>query len=362
MWSRVLFVWVLIIAPLGVSASVVISEVAWMGSSDNANAEWIELHNQGSDSIVITGWKIVSSTGSPTITLNGTMAPGSYYLLTRTSTSIIPGVTGDQAYTGALSNSGATITLTDALGGVIDEVVGGTNWTAIGGNNTTKETPQRNGNTWVTAVATPKAENRSAPSEPQGEVLGAETGTSTPEVTVGGSSVTSGVGTYALPKLYLVIGPNRIVSTHAKTPFRALVFDEKGKEKSHAEVHWSFGDGIRKRGDDIEHTYHAPGTYLVMVRAKLNHATAVRMLTVLVKDAEVRVGRVDDIGVEIVNEGDGILDLSGWQLKRGDETFHLPQDTALLPNMSVLFPHEVTGLGGEGEVSLHVASGKEIGL
>ena len=99
-----------------------------------------------------------------------------------------------------------------------------------------------------------------------------------------------------------------------------------------------------------------------MVRAKLNHATAVRMLTVLVKDAEVRVGRVDDIGVEIVNEGDGILDLSGWQLKRGDETFHLPQDTALLPNMSVLFPHEVTGLGGEGEVSLHVASGKEIGL
>ena len=70
MWSRALFVWVLVIAPLGVSASVVINEIAWMGSSDNANAEWIELYNGGNDSIVVTGWKLTSSTGSPTITLN----------------------------------------------------------------------------------------------------------------------------------------------------------------------------------------------------------------------------------------------------------------------------------------------------
>lgn len=352
MWSRVLLLWALIITPLGVSASVVISEIAWMGSGDNANAEWIELYNPGSDSIVMTGWKITSSTGSPTITLNGTIAPGSYYLLTRTSTSIIDGVTGDQAYTGALANGGATITLTDALGGVIDEVIGGTNWTNIGGNNTTKETAQRNGATWVTAAATPKAENSSAPSEPQGEVLGAETGTSTPEVTVGGSSLMSGVGTYSLPKLYLVVGPSRVVSTNDATPFRAFVFDEKGKERTHAEVHWSFGDGVRKRGNDVAHAYRAPGTYLVVARAKLKYATAVRTLTVEVKDPEVSVGEVTDMGVEVRNEGDSILDISGWQLTQGSTSFYIPEDTALLSNTSVVFPHEVTGLGQEGEIML----------
>ena len=30
-------------------ASVHVSEVAWMGSSDNANAEWIELYNDGDE-------------------------------------------------------------------------------------------------------------------------------------------------------------------------------------------------------------------------------------------------------------------------------------------------------------------------
>lgn len=346
--------------PLGAEASVLINEIAWMGSASNANAEWIELVNTGSETVSLAGWTLTSSTGSPSISLSGSISGNGFYLLTRTSTSIIPGVTGDQAYTGALSNSGTTLTLKDTTSSV-DVVDGGTGW-SLGGDNTTKHTAQRIGTTWHTASPTPRADNVVSTNDTEDDEdveVEEENATSTPIVTVGGSSPTSGVGTFAFPKLYIVVGPSRIVPLYAQTPFRAFVYDEQGDERTNVRVSWSFGDGVRKSGYNTSYTYRAPGKYLVVVRAEHKHTSAVRTFTVDVTPARVRITAADTNGIEIENEDTNMLDISHWYLTSSGRRFTLPEDTALLPQQRTTFSSEVTRLVEvEGTTRLHFPSGK----
>jgi len=122
-------------------ANVSISEVAWMGSHESANHEWIELFNSG-ESISVEGWTLGDG-GNLTITLSGTIPANTYAVLERNrsdegSTSVTPFLN----YAGALVNSGATLTLLRADGSVADQVSGGENWQNIGGDNTTKDTAQ----------------------------------------------------------------------------------------------------------------------------------------------------------------------------------------------------------------------------
>lgn len=104
--------------------SVIISEVAWMGTLADANDEWIELHNPGTTAINITGWTLSSTTGTPNITLAGTIEPGGYFLLERTDNLTVSDIAADQIYTGALSNEGMALRLRTASGQDIDTANG----------------------------------------------------------------------------------------------------------------------------------------------------------------------------------------------------------------------------------------------
>ena len=117
---------------------VVVNEIAWMGTLADANDEWIELHNTTGAAISLTGWTLVATDGTPSITLSGTIPAGGYFLMERTDDTSVPGVTADLIYTGALGNAGEILTLRDAATTLQDSVNA---WYA--GNNTTKATMQR---------------------------------------------------------------------------------------------------------------------------------------------------------------------------------------------------------------------------
>jgi len=104
--------------------SIIISEVAWMGTLADANDEWIELHNPGTTAINITGWTLSSTTGTPNITLAGTIEPGGYFLLERTDNLTVSDIAADQIYAGALSNEGMALRLRTASGQDIDTANG----------------------------------------------------------------------------------------------------------------------------------------------------------------------------------------------------------------------------------------------
>lgn len=108
--------------------SVVINEVAWMGTTLSSSDEWIELHNPTTSAIDMTGWTLVAADGSPTILLSGDIPAGGYFLLERTEEDTVPGVTADLIYTGPLGNTGEHLTLLDETANLIDEVNSSAGW------------------------------------------------------------------------------------------------------------------------------------------------------------------------------------------------------------------------------------------
>lgn len=104
---------------------VVINELMYNPIGPNENQEFLELYNTTASPISLNGWCFSGITlcfgSSHTIPANGyyVVSPDPAALLT------IYGVTADAAYTGALSNSGETITLRDNTNTVINAVTYG---------------------------------------------------------------------------------------------------------------------------------------------------------------------------------------------------------------------------------------------
>jgi hypothetical protein len=137
------------------AGTVIINEVAWMGTAASANEEWIELKNTTNNSIILDNWKLAAEDNSPSINLKGIINANSFYVLKRTTD-----------YKGALENTGENLRLYDSNNNLIDEIVCQDQWPA--GDNETKQTMERNSTGWQTSA-------------PAGGTMGAENGK--PEVT-----------------------------------------------------------------------------------------------------------------------------------------------------------------------------------
>lgn len=150
--------------PVSASAALIINEIAWMGTSNSTSDEWIEIKNDSDSDVDLDGWILEAEDGTPRIALSGHVGARGFFLLERTDDSTLQDITADQIYTGALGNGGEVLRLKDASGAVADSVYASGGWPA--GDNTTKETMQRQGSGWLTAKATPRGENVSEPEPP----------------------------------------------------------------------------------------------------------------------------------------------------------------------------------------------------
>ncbi|WP_459195666.1 lamin tail domain-containing protein [Wukongibacter baidiensis] len=136
---------------------VVISEIAWMGTTYSYSDEWIELFNNTGSDIDLSGWTLNATDGTPSINLSGTIPANGYFLLERTDDTTVPSISGDLIYTGALGNTVENLELKDSSGSVIDTV---DSWYA--GDNGTKATMARIDSTvsgtissnWTTSTST----------------------------------------------------------------------------------------------------------------------------------------------------------------------------------------------------------------
>ncbi|MBK8823290.1 MAG: DUF11 domain-containing protein [Anaerolineales bacterium] len=146
--------------------SIIINEVAWAGTAASPADEWIELYNPSSASISIADWTLKSASGSINITLSGTIKAGEYFLLERDNNFTVSDIAADQIYTGALSDDGEILILSDGIGvsaNVIDTANnenGGT-WPK-GSSASPFGSMERQGTTldadktWVTNIGNPK--------------------------------------------------------------------------------------------------------------------------------------------------------------------------------------------------------------
>jgi hypothetical protein len=99
--------------------AVLINEVAWSGTLASSSDEWIELHNPGAVSISLTGWKLTDG-ADISISLSGTLAAYSFYLLERTDDSTVSDIPADGIYTGSLRDAGEVLQLLGPAGELVD--------------------------------------------------------------------------------------------------------------------------------------------------------------------------------------------------------------------------------------------------
>lgn len=102
------------------SASLVINEIAYRGTSASTADEWIELYNTSSDSIDLTGWQFLIN--STPIALSGTVAPYGFFLLERSDDLTISDISADKIFSTSLSDSGSVLQIKNPTGQIVDQV------------------------------------------------------------------------------------------------------------------------------------------------------------------------------------------------------------------------------------------------
>jgi len=332
--------------------AVRVSEISWMGNTDSSTNEWIELANDGGESISLAGWVLEATDGSPSISLSGSISAEEYFLIERTDDDSVPDITADliAPFGNGLSNSGETLRLKDGGGNIVDEVVGTDAWANIGGDNETKATAQRTSLGWITATPTPRSANASAGEQPsQTQETGVTTAT-TSSGTAQSGSVTSAASTSPYPRanitalapedLRVYVGAPVLFSGNSKG-----LFDE---ELPYATYHWNFGDGSVSTGRTAEHIYQNVGNYLVVLDVSWggNHATDRLKVSVTRADAVITAVSTSSDGVVLIkNTSSRELDLSGWTLGVSSTTYFVfPANSVVLPSESLPLALRVTSV------------------
>lgn len=130
------FILVLALSLLGVDlpaaqpGDVVVNEIMWMGTATSSSDEWIELYNTTEQDIDLTNWTLKSADGTPQIVLISTITAHGYYLLERTDDTTVNDITADKIYSGALSDTGESLILSDNYCIEIDSVPCSSGWFA----------------------------------------------------------------------------------------------------------------------------------------------------------------------------------------------------------------------------------------
>ena len=320
-------------------AAVTISEIAWMGSAVSANDEWIELHNDGSASVSVEGWRL-SDGMNLEIQLLGSIPAGGYAVLERTDDASAVGA-AFLIYTGALANDGATLSLYAADGSLADRIVGGENWEHVGGDNVTKETAQYSAQGWVTEAPTPgaavtvqqsgdntvaegphavdegaaKDQNRVAESQ---SVQTLHLTPRTPALSISGEK-----------QMYV----NQTVTFAAKPSGLA---DGLLNSLSHR---WNFGDTYTAVGKEVSHHFRHPGEYMVTLRSVYKDYEATTQMRVVVLPVTFSLGTNSSGDLLVHNDARYEIDISRYRLE-GAQSFRFPVGSVILPGATITIPKE----------------------
>ncbi len=142
---------------------VLLNEIAWMGTVENAANEWMELKNISNQAVNLSQWRLYNKKKTIEIDFpEMQMTASSFALLERSDDDSAPGVPADLIYVGGIGNGDDGLRLFDENCNLIDEVLTSSPWPA--GDNGLKKTMERDrsGFGWHTSAdvgGTPRKEN-----------------------------------------------------------------------------------------------------------------------------------------------------------------------------------------------------------
>lgn len=319
--------------PRVVDASVIFSEIAWMGTPESANAEWIEFYNTSSEIIDMSGWKLYESGGSTLVYTFTKQIPGkTYFVLERVTPSApdpLPDI-GDEAGSfggSGLSNSGEHLVLKNVEGTLVAEINSSSGWPA--GESEDKKTMQRSNGTWITAVPTPKAPPQTGTVDGSLDI--------SPPASSGSSPTTQPkpVVQRSTASFIQIKFPEQVFKGQQAT-FDFSVFKD-GYEWLAGYFYWNMGDGTVyefTKMQKVQHTYTDAGDYSVTVSFALTpylEPLLMETTRVSVLDPSLELS-LEKGGTTLLlsYKGEGLIDIGGWKVVSTDGEYTFPLRTRLL--------------------------------
>jgi len=337
-----------------VQASVRINEIAWQGYLGDANNEWIELYNEDSESVNLNGWVLKAVDETPSISLSGTIAGNSFFLLERTDDTTVPGIPADMFYTGALSNEGEHLILLNSSGVEQDnqDVSGG--WNMESGSSNTFSFFNSG---WAEGIPSPGETNQQAENTNDTSDTESNNEDDDSEGTVTSLNVNKNESkklSYKEQKLII------LASTHAFVgvpfTFTSHLRDFDGGSIVKGFYAWNMGDGsifYKGRNNDFSHVYEYPGEYVVT----LSYSRATFGMdpeevppevydehVVQVLDKTISIESVVGGTVTLKNSSPHTMNIEDWVLTNNDVRFVIPKKTMVRAGKTITFSQSVTKL------------------
>ena len=136
-------------------------------------------------------------------------------------------------------------------------------------------------------------------------------------------------------------------------------FDGTGSsDPDNDELHyeWNMGDGKLIEKPTFTYIYNYPGTYLVTLMVYDGRYYVSDTITIEIQAGEIIINEFlpnpsdkdkEEEWIEIYNDSDSIVDISGWQLDdetSGSEPFVFPKNTLIAPKTYIVFSRQITGI------------------
>ncbi|MDD4662103.1 MAG: lamin tail domain-containing protein, partial [Candidatus Pacebacteria bacterium] len=143
--------------------SLIINEVAWMGTAVSSADEWIEIRNISNKTVNLKGYQLIDKENQIQVVFDDiSINSNGYLLLERTDDDSVPNIKADVIYKGSLGNTNEALYLFNDECFLLDSVETISGWPA--GDNTLKKSMERKPDlSWQTysgdSFGTPKANN-----------------------------------------------------------------------------------------------------------------------------------------------------------------------------------------------------------
>ena len=339
------FVLVAVAVPFVSKAAMVINEVMYDAPSPGADdgREWVEIWNNGSEPTDLVGWKFFEEGVNHALTPMGesVIAPGGFAVIVADPAKFAADWPGssltifDSSF--SLKNTGEALSLKNDSGEVINTITYDPTLGA-GGDGASL---QLVAGSWLAASPTPGAVNGSTPVMPPSSESTITPSTTTTDDTDSGplsahESPAPVSQVMPLEPFKVGAGRPRLASVHSPVAFRVELAGTIPQTVRHQ---WSFGDGGRAVGEQVNHIYYFPGEYNVILNAvDSDGKAAVGRTTVSIIQPLVSLGSVLNDRVEITNRAARELNLGGWRIIQGASAFTFPSDTIVAVGKGTMIP------------------------
>ncbi|MCD5384323.1 MAG: lamin tail domain-containing protein [Candidatus Pacebacteria bacterium] len=317
------------------SASVIISEILYNppGSAESGH-EWVEIYNNSSEDVDLSGWTLVDGQGEYFI--NSVILKSGEYLVLDTST---------VATKFTLLQSGEHLYIKDSSGQLVDDK----DYSGISTEDGESIIKQQAG-MWVAGAPTPNT----GPFVVTGDSTVEQSNTTT---TIKVNKVT----TYRTVE----IEPPQDIHIRAIADTRGLlgsmvyikpeVYDATGRIAD-VSCYTTFGDGTTSSKCDMSQVYRYTGDYTVKVLVTKGTLNDEAILHINIKEPAFRLSVSEDKKyIELYNDLNEPVELNGWYIKVNHKRFNIPNHTMMSASSSMKISGDsmridIARLGGKAQL------------